>query len=441
MNKKLAEARDLLEAALFHSEVDRLLQDALRARYPGSYCWVQDVSDIEVVYEVTPKSPTEADGTTYRTTYAIDDQQQVTIGEPVQVERKTTYVPVGAASTTEAEDFTTGGEFVALVEKAVRKDGTMAVKVIQPGVGTSGFYPAGVLERDGPKVFAKGTRIFVDHPTATEEADRPERSVRDLAGEFVSDARWETQGAAGPGLYADAKVFGPWQPFVEELAPHIGMSIRAQGRGTMGEVDGEPMRIIKELVSAQSVDLVTAAGAGGQILSLFESARNRAAVEFAPTYLEADTDMANEQELKEARDALAAKEAEVATLTEANDQKDLELTRLHEMRLFNESHSFVAQALAGVEMPELTRARLTESLSTRPVIKDGVLDTDGMTAAVESAVKAEIEYLAKVIGSGRVTGMGDDGDIAVAETAAALAATFQGLGLSEAEAKTAVRGR
>ena len=116
MNKKLAEARDLLEAALFRSEVDRLLQDALRARFPEFYCWVQDLSDTEVIYEVTPKTPDEASGTTYRATYTIDEAQQVTLGEPVHVERKTTYVPAGAASTTEAEDFTTGGEFVTLVE-------------------------------------------------------------------------------------------------------------------------------------------------------------------------------------------------------------------------------------------------------------------------------------------------------------------------------------
>jgi len=321
----------------------------------------------------------------------------------------------------------------------IRRDGTAHIKVIAPGRGSSGHYPAEVLERDGPKVFKKDLHVYWNHPTATEEAERPERSVRDLAGTFVSDARWEAAGPAGPGLYADVTFFKPYQEAVEELAPHIGMSIRATGRAKMGEVSGEAVRIIEELTSAKSVDVVTAAGAGGQILSLFESARSRAAVEFRPTYLEAD--MANEQELKEARDALAAKEAEMATLTEANDEKDLELARLRESELLRESRTFVTQALAGVEMPELTRVRLTETLSARPAIKDGALDTDGMTAAVESAVKAELEYLAKVTGSGRVTGMGDDGDIAVAETAAALAATFQGLGLSEAEAKTAVRGR
>lgn len=343
--------------------------------------------------------------------------------------------PVDAA--TEAEDFTTGGEFVALVEKAVRRDGTMAIKVIQPGKGSSGFYPAAVLERDGPKVFAKGTKVYVDHPTATESAERPERSVRDLAGEFVSDARWEAQGAAGPGLYADAKVFAPWQPFVEELAPHIGMSIRAQGRAKVGEVEGEPMRIIEELVSAQSVDLVTAAGAGGQILSLFESARNRVAVEMKPTYLEAS--MATDQELKEARDALTAKDAEVATLTEANTAKDAELARLREGQLLTEARAFVDKHLPA-DLPDLTHKRLLEALSKNPVVTNGALDTDAFKTAIDEAVKAEVEYLAKITESGKVRDMGRD-STSDPDTKAALIEGFRRSGLTPEEAAVAAEGR
>lgn len=439
MNMKLTEARDLLEAELFHSDVDRLLRTALRAQYAGYSVWMQDTSDTEVVFEVSPREPMVGSSTTFRATYSIDAANQVTIGDPVQVERKTVYVVVGQVGVaTEAEDFTTGGEFVALVEKAVRKNGTMAIKVIEPGVGSSGFYPASVLERDGAKVFHKGTQMFVNHQTATEAAERPEGSLHDLAAEFVSDARWEAQGAAGPGLYADAKVFAPWQPFVEELAPHIGVSIRAQGRAKMGDVEGTPMRIIEELISAQSVDLVTAAGAGGQILSLFESARDRVAVEFKPTYMEVDA--VNEQDLKEARDALTAKEAEVATLTEANAAKDTELARLREGQLLAEARAFVAATLP-TDLPELTHARLTESLSVKPVVKDGALDTAAYKTAIEEAVKSEVAYLAKVTGSGRVTGNGGSVDVTEADTDAALEKSFAGFGLTEAEASIAARGR
>jgi len=321
----------------------------------------------------------------------------------------------------------------------IRRDGTAHIKVIAPGRGSSGHYPAEVLERDGPKVFKKDLHVYWNHPTATEEAERPERSVRDLAGSFASDARWEAAGPTGPGLYADVTFFKPYQEAVEELAPHIGMSIRAMGKAKMGEVDGESVRIIEELTSAKSVDVVTAAGAGGQILSLFESARNRAAVEFEPTYLEVD--MATDQELKEARDALAAKDAEVASLTEANAQKDAELVRLRDGQLLMEARAFVAATLPA-DLPELTHARLLESLSVKPIVKDGALDTDAFKLAIDEAVKAEVAYLAKVTGSGRVTGMGGGTvDVTEADTEGALEKAFAGFGLSADEAKIAAAGR
>lgn len=117
----------------------------------------------------------------------------------------------------------------------IRRDGTIALRIIQPGWGSSGYYPAEVLERDGPRVFKKGLKIYADHPTPTEEAERPERSVHDLAAELVSDAQWRTDKPGGPGLFADAKVFQSYYSLVEDLAPHIGVSIRASGKAARGD--------------------------------------------------------------------------------------------------------------------------------------------------------------------------------------------------------------
>ena len=55
------------------------------------------------------------------------------------------------------------GDFVPLVEKAIRRDGTIALKLIKAGWGSSGYYPASVLERDGPAVFPAKTQMFWDH--------------------------------------------------------------------------------------------------------------------------------------------------------------------------------------------------------------------------------------------------------------------------------------
>jgi hypothetical protein len=58
--------------------------------------------------------------------------------------------------------------FVPLLEQAVRRDGTIPLKLIQPGWGSSGYYSAEVLERDGPKVFPLGTQMFWNHATQSE---------------------------------------------------------------------------------------------------------------------------------------------------------------------------------------------------------------------------------------------------------------------------------
>lgn len=134
--------------------------------------------------------------------------------------------------------------------------------------GSSGRYPAEVVRRDGPTAFPIGTHLFLDHPTAVEESERPERSVRDLAGRIASVPVYE-DGA----LQADVEVFPHMVPVIEGLADSIGLSIRADGLAEMGTVDGRSGPIITEISRGHSVDFVTAAGAGGRLVRLLESAR------------------------------------------------------------------------------------------------------------------------------------------------------------------------
>ena len=68
--------------------------------------------------------------------------------------------------------------------------------------GSSGWYGREMLERDGPNVWPAGTQVYMVHPGATEQHDRPERSVRDLAGKIVTAPVYETD-----GLYADVEFY------------------------------------------------------------------------------------------------------------------------------------------------------------------------------------------------------------------------------------------
>lgn len=148
---------------------------------------------------------------------------------------------------------------------------TVDIQIIQAGWNKSGtrFYPADVLARDVPKVYPAGTHMYLDHPTPTEEAEIPERSVTRLAAVFTA-APYSTDG--GRTMRARARVFAPHREFVAEAWRDIGVSINGDGEGQWGERDGRHGLIIEALTHGRSVDFVTKAGAGGRILQLLESA-------------------------------------------------------------------------------------------------------------------------------------------------------------------------
>lgn len=136
--------------------------------------------------------------------------------------------------------------------------------------GSSGYYPAHML-RESAGAFKAGLPMFLDHPSISETHDRPERSVRDLAGRLASDARYEHD-----GLYADIEVYPHWAPIIEAMADDIGLSIRASGTVEASTTPGIRGPIVTRITEAQSVDFVTAAGAGGKLVQLIESARAHA---------------------------------------------------------------------------------------------------------------------------------------------------------------------
>ena len=145
--------------------------------------------------------------------------------------------------------------------------GNMLIQLITPGVGSSGVYTDTVLEAAAnTRVFPAGTLMFADHPTATESHDRPERSIRDVAGVLVEDARWD-----GGALVAEAHAYAPWRTILTEMKDDIGVSIRAVA--AVNETDDQGRPVIAEIAEAISVDFVTKAGRGGAIREIYESAR------------------------------------------------------------------------------------------------------------------------------------------------------------------------
>ena len=142
--------------------------------------------------------------------------------------------------------------------------GRIRIRLIDEGQGSSGYFPASTLEQAATdRVFKAGTRMHLDHPSITEAETLPERSVKDWVGVLAEDAVWDAESRA---LEADATVFAGWRQTVEDLAPHVGVSIRAYATAA-------PDGTITRLTEALSVDYVTAAGRGGKVLQVLESAR------------------------------------------------------------------------------------------------------------------------------------------------------------------------
>lgn len=305
------------------------------------------------------------------------------------------------------------GDFVALTERAIMDDGTALLRVITPGWGSSGYYAPELLERDGPTVFTAGTKMFWNHQTDAEEAARPEGDLRDLAGELIEDASWNADGPEGPGLYAKAKVFSHFRDTVEELAPHIGVSIRAMGKASSGTVEGREGTVIDALTHGMSVDFVTEPGAGGKVLSLFEAAGRNPK--------EGELTMEEAKELKEAQDAALEARTELAKRDAADILRD---------------------AMSEAKLPEAATKKLTEALPAKITLgEDGKLDTEAFTVIVTEAIAAEVAYLTEVTGAGSIQNLGGTKEDDATKVEGDLVSAFEDIGLGESAAKIAAQGR
>lgn len=278
-----------------------------------------------------------------------------------------------------------GGGELRLVESAspletirlVEAKADYEIKLIAPGAGSSAFYPAEVLRRDGPKVFKPGTHVYLNHATAAEEAARPEGDVRNLAGVLTTTAEYHEAHAKGPGLYGRMKVFADHAQMVEDKAPHVGMSIRASGIAEAGKMrDGRP--VLKELVGAESVDVVTRAGAGGMILT------------------------------ESARPAQSQQEAVDMTPEEAKKLIEAAVQPFRERALKGDAREEAARLLESVSLPPAAKTRIVDRVLTGalPLTEAGELDRKKLGELVVAEGQSEGRYLAQITGAGRVTGMG-----------------------------------
>lgn len=161
--------------------------------------------------------------------------------------------------------------------------------------GASAYYPRQVLEAATGLFKGDPIRIYADHPTPTEEDERPVRSVKDIVGFVQEGVQFDGKDLVGEVTFLPSQI-----ERYRELAEAglIGLSVRAQG--DFAE-DGTTLAKFTRILS---VDVVTQPGAGGEFRSITESS---ASMSGAESNKETEVDMTPE----ELTEALAAQKGDI----------------------------------------------------------------------------------------------------------------------------------
>jgi cell division protein FtsB len=434
LNKPISEALAIVEADTSFSEIENVLRNYLRVnRREGGGCWpawkyLRATYDTYFVYECADTNDIDR---LYKATYTYSDGQ-LTVGESVEVRCEVRYIPVTEAiSEAKIHEAFVG----SIRESSITDAGTALVKIIDPGIGSSGYYSAEVLKRAAEAgKFAKGTQMMANHMTEAERKARPEGDVRNVCMVLLEDGYWLDDGPEGAAVYAKSEIMEHERSFVKSVAKHTGLSIDGNASYHYGEVDGREMRIIDEILEVGTIDLVTKAGRGGQIVSIQEA--RRISESATPTNHD-NAAPPKDGPVEHTEEKTTVTEAEIKALKARNDALETENTQLKEAQkvidLQPAARTAAREAIGDLSLPSIVADRIVESHATRPIIKDGALDKEAFQSAVKesAAEEARIAEAAYNWGGGKVEGMGATGGTTatVRESAPAIRTALQSIGL------------
>lgn len=248
------------------------------------------------------------------------------------------------------------------------------ITLISEGQGSSGFYSAEMLRRDGPTVFPAGTHLVVNHLGEAEMWERNgSHDTRDIVGATTEDARWDDEAKA---LVAEAEIAAHAAEFVESIKDYIGLSIEAGGV----VVDGQVESLAYSPLNA--VALVPRAGRGGKIQSLYESFVETGASR-GTIISEGTSTNATEQE----RGTLVSPE-DIAKIVEAlkplfTGLQEALAPAAPEVEKTEDTIDVaaVAEAVVAAGLPEVARKRVYEAVSAKADVAEAIA---AETAYIES---------------------------------------------------------
>ena len=277
------------------------------------------------------------------------------------------------------------GAIVKLLEADADEEtgaGKYSICIIKPGPGSSGIYLAENLAVSAP-LFAAGTQMYMDHPAYD---DRPERSVKDLAGKFLEDATIGDDGA----LYTSIEVYPSYNQVISEKWDDIGVSINAWSYEPVS-----PEGIVPPFDGVTSVDFVTKAGAGGALIEVLESQRE----DPADNEHKEETRMAELEEsatkIAESVDRLLAlmttqsEEAAKAKKYEEDKAKAYEDEKKKQKESASIAESLeAARAIDAAKLPEASIARVTAAIESGVDYKKAIADEQDYVKQITESIKA-----------------------------------------------------
>ncbi len=161
-------------------------------------------------------------------------------------------------------------EATAVLDEAAHE---VELTLIKPGWSQNDRYYSPDVLKPAAKLF-EGCKAFADHPAKSQEADRPERSVRDIVGYYPKVWAGDDGSIKGRLRVIGEAVQWLWPMILETVKNGAGLvftSINALGKVKPGEIEGRKGMVVEGIVKANSADVVTQAAAGGQFERLLAS--------------------------------------------------------------------------------------------------------------------------------------------------------------------------
>lgn len=401
---------------LSFEQIRELVMNAVRGKEGQDFqVYCVDLYPDAVVYESCGKDGVEK---YYRRSYSIMDGE-ITLGEPVAVEKQIAYIPLQAA---------TGGQLLASADDNAGFRWRIQICKYGPAQGQPIIWPREPLVAAIP--LYEGARVFCLMDTQHVAAkDRPMgKSVREIVGwvENVVDT--------GLALEGDFVILqsASWlrdmamDSFSKGKYDLFGFSHDVQATARTQMVAGWPMKVPIEIKSVD-IDVVYRPTNDGKLLrmaaatdgrkestemkreQLVAALQNKRPDVYAANKAGIDDGSTTDEQIL---DLLAA--APAAAAPDAANDKGADT--LHQMQLIA-SRGMVRETLADSGLPTSTQKKLRDRFT------DQIVDEE----TLQAAIKAEKEDIDAITGAGRVLDAGDQRIAVGRESGERLQAAFDGL--------------